>query len=504
MSSHLRQKIEKQRQKIIKEGIDNFWVFCKAIAPEFYNEDRPFLKDFTTKLQNVHMNKIVKENGEEYDGVVISFPPGHGKTFTIVLFSAWLLGRDSRSTIINVAYNYKLATQTSAAVRNIITGNDSLNDPKSFKCTDFFPEMTIDRTKSARDQWNITGRETTFLATGINGSITGFRANEALIIDDPIKNHEEAQNVNKLEEIWKYFTDTILSRRVNKTKVYVIQTRWNELDLAGRIMNGPLKDDFYALEYKAYDEEKDEMLCEEIMSKKRFIQMKNTTTKTIFEANYQQNINEVGEELMYEGLDNNFYDELNIIKFIEESNDRKSDLFTYVDTAKGGGDYFSAVTGYRHGNNYYIVDLIHNKDKLKENIKKLAASLTRHNVRLCIIESNSGGDSIHETLNEELKLNDNNTTEVSFLHQSKNKFLRIYNNAHIVSNNVFFPEGFDEKHREAWLILTGFKNMEKRNRYDDFPDSLTGLIETIREEYMNKSGQIKFEQDINISDFLTL
>ena len=56
-----------------------FWSYCKLMAPGFYREDRPYLKELCTHLQ------AFCESDRKV--LVINMPPRHGKSRTAVLLS---------------------------------------------------------------------------------------------------------------------------------------------------------------------------------------------------------------------------------------------------------------------------------------------------------------------------------------------------------------------------------------------------------------------------------
>ncbi|ETJ26097.1 hypothetical protein Q604_UNBC17527G0001, partial [human gut metagenome] len=107
-----------------------------------------------------------------------------------------------------------------------------------------------------------------YLATSPDGSSTGFGAT-LLIIDDIIKNAEEAYNENVKESHWSWFTNTMLSRLEEGGKIIIIMTRWASDDLAGRAIEH-FKDDpkfkSKVIMMKAVQED-GSMLCPEVLSK---------------------------------------------------------------------------------------------------------------------------------------------------------------------------------------------------------------------------------------------
>ena len=79
-----------------------FWGYCKLMAPDFYREDRPYLKELCTRLQ------AFCEGDRKV--MVINMPPRHGKSRTAVLLSQWLFGRDPSEQVMSGSYNETLST----------------------------------------------------------------------------------------------------------------------------------------------------------------------------------------------------------------------------------------------------------------------------------------------------------------------------------------------------------------------------------------------------------
>ena len=81
-----------------------------------------------------------------------------------------------------------------------------------------------------------------------------------MIIDDVIKNAEEAYNANRLEKLRSWFTDTMLSRTENGFKLIVIMTRWSNDDLAGFILAN--YQNVVHVNYKAVQDEQGHCCCQ--------------------------------------------------------------------------------------------------------------------------------------------------------------------------------------------------------------------------------------------------
>ena len=88
----------------------DFWEYCKLIAPDFYKDDRPYLKDMCYQLQRFY------ESNEKV--LVINLPPRHGKSRTATLFCQWLFGENPLLKVMTGSYNETLSTTFAKQVRD--------------------------------------------------------------------------------------------------------------------------------------------------------------------------------------------------------------------------------------------------------------------------------------------------------------------------------------------------------------------------------------------------
>ena len=57
-----------------------------------------------------------------------------------------------------------------------------------------------------------------------------------LVIDDPVRNRADAESETYRERVWDWFNDDIYTRLEPDAAIILIQTRWHEDDLAGRLL----------------------------------------------------------------------------------------------------------------------------------------------------------------------------------------------------------------------------------------------------------------------------
>ena len=94
-------------------------------------------------------------------------------------------------------------------------------------------EWEVEKTFDGGATWHST--EGGMKTAGVGGPITGRGAN-LIIVDDPIKNAEEAFSSTVREKIWDWFNSTLMTRIEPGCRVIIIMTRWHEDDLVGRLI----------------------------------------------------------------------------------------------------------------------------------------------------------------------------------------------------------------------------------------------------------------------------
>ena len=435
----------------------DFWEYCKLIAPDFYIEKRQFLKDKCREYQSFY------EGEDEY--LIDNEPPRHGKSRTATLFVQWVLGKYPKDKIITGSYNETLSTVFSKGVRNKIQER-SADDRIVY--SDIFPNTRVKRGDGAANLWGLEGNDTnSYLATSPTGTATGFGA-DLMLIDDLIKNEYEARNDNIKEQHFKWFTDTMLSRREGKRKVIIVMTRWASDDLAGRVMETLDRQGkkYRLVCYKAYDNGK--MLCDDILSLSQYNDILNGDTgKDIVEANYNQSPIDIQGRL-YTTLQT--YEELP--KDIEG-------IDSYTDTADEGADYLCSIIYAVKDCKAYVLDVIYTQEGMEVTEDLVAKAHTEYNVNRAKIESNNSGKGFARNVRRiaEEKYFNNHTRFYTFT-QTKNKNSRILTGSTGVMNNVLFPVGWEIKWRDYWRDMTRYQGIGK-NAHDDAQDATTGVYENL-------------------------
>ena len=179
-------------------------------------------KDICQRLEKFSEQVANKESPR----LMLFMPPRHGKsTLASVAFPAWHLGRHPNHEFISCSYSGSLAMSFSRKVRQL------LREPV-YK--NVFEKSRLDKDSQSIESWQTT-QGGGYVAAGVGGGITGKGAN-VLVIDDPVKNREDAESDNNRAATWDWYTSTAYTRLSPGGGILVILTRWHDDDLAGRLL----------------------------------------------------------------------------------------------------------------------------------------------------------------------------------------------------------------------------------------------------------------------------
>lgn len=226
--------------------------------------------------------------------LMLLMPPRHGKSqLASKLYPAWHLGHYPHHEFIGCSYNISLALDFSREIRDVI---------KSQAYDRLFPLTKLNPEFMSAEAWRLASRTGVgaggYNAAGIGGGITGKGAH-VLVIDDPVKNAEEAESADIRQKIHDWYKSTAYTRLAPGGGVLIIQTWWHDDDLAGRIMKemkeDPESDQFVIVKYPAISEEPEEFRDEgEALHPERYdlpalLRIKRTLGTRYWSALYQQN-----------------------------------------------------------------------------------------------------------------------------------------------------------------------------------------------------------------------
>jgi|MDTE01.1.fsa_nt_gb predicted phage terminase large subunit-like protein len=321
-----------------------------------------FCKDISVEPAPAEHHRLILEALErverkEITRLMLFLPPGSAKsTYASKLFPSWYMGRNVRDMVIGASHVDELAQKFGREVRNYV---------RTPEYKDIFG-ITLDPEIKAAGRWaNTKGGE--YYAVGVGGSITGRRADLA-IIDDPVKGREEADSESTRNRIWEWYKSDFRTRLKPNAAVVIIQTRWHEDDLSGRILpedydgqSGMVTardgEEWYVVSIPMFAErdddplkrEKGEILWKEWWSEDAMKQERITQGERNWSALYQQRPSpDTGNYFMREWI-KTYHKEPEEMKIYGASD--------YAVTAKGGDFTVHMVVGIDEEDNIYVLDL---------------------------------------------------------------------------------------------------------------------------------------------------
>jgi predicted phage terminase large subunit-like protein len=200
------------KRKRAKAGII---PFTEYLMPSY--QAAPHHQLIAEKLQAVMAGKI--------DRLMINMPPRHGKSrLASQSFPAFYLGHYPDRTVIAASYNSDLANDFGRDVRNTVASREYGH----------LFQTTLREDSRAANRWN-TSEGGGYVAAGVGTAITG-RGAHVFIIDDPLKDREEADSELQRDKVWNWYTSVAYTRLAPGGAMIVIQTRWHEDDLTGRLL----------------------------------------------------------------------------------------------------------------------------------------------------------------------------------------------------------------------------------------------------------------------------
>lgn len=211
----------------IKRAPKDYFTFIQLMKPDPNDPgdatrstfiDRPFPRALARAMESVA--------GGQHKRMLINCPPRVGKTeLTSRLFIPWFMGRNPTKHVIFTGYSDVFAQDI---------GRDVRANMRSPAYRQIFPNTVLEQGSEAAARLRTTmGGMMYFVGAG--GAITG-RGGDLIIVDDPIKNSEEANSIAFREKLWTWFNNDVMSRfMTDEAALLVSVTRWSEDDIPGRI-----------------------------------------------------------------------------------------------------------------------------------------------------------------------------------------------------------------------------------------------------------------------------
>jgi predicted phage terminase large subunit-like protein len=211
-----------------EQAKSNYYDYIKYVHDGLYKDSRhgifiaEIIQEAIDRKKDMIAGKIPME--EQYIG--LSIPPRHGKSMTVTeTLPSYYLGHFPNDRIIEGSYNTTFASKF---------GKKNLQ--KMTKYGEELFELKVSPSTKSSSDWDIDGTRGGMISRGILAGVTGEGA-DLMVIDDPIKNREEADSQVYREKMWGEWIDSFSTRLHPGAICIFIMTRWHEDDLIGRLQN---------------------------------------------------------------------------------------------------------------------------------------------------------------------------------------------------------------------------------------------------------------------------
>lgn len=374
-----------------------------------------------------HLDKV--ESGE-IKRLMIFMPPRHGKSETVSRkFPSYYLGKNPDHNVILSSYGYVLAKSFSKATRDLM-------ESRRYKTV--FPIRTAQDSRSIND-WDINGHKGGMLASGVGGATTGYGAN-LFIIDDPIKNKEEAESEVIREKHWDWYRSVVLTRLEPQARLVLMMTRWHQQDLAGKILTQAKEDgelsEWTVINFSAISEGTGDLLLRKAgdplwgarYDRPVLESMKKKVGSRIWFALFQGQPQDPTSQIIKR-------DWIKWYKALPIEQER----FGGIDTAtslKTSADSTALVDVCKDWEGYlYVDDVFLDKVSVRGFAKHVSAQHNAKNYELIKLEANNAGEAVRQRI-EEVGREDETYPPVTGEATVTDKVIRVHEFAHLIENGT--------------------------------------------------------------------
>lgn len=417
-------------------------------------------------------NKLEAIERGELKRLIVLMPPRHGKSELVSLrFPCWYLARHPDDYIIQAGYAESIALHHSRQARDIFISSEAM---RLFPYIHHRPERpgqeTVIPERQAAHEWG-TKQGGSYYAVGIGGGLTG-RGFDVGIIDDPVKDEEEASSSTYRERAWDWYQKVFRTRAEPDAAIILVMTRWHQEDLAGRLLNqareDPTADQWEVLHFKASEDGR--ALWPERYSINELMKIQSSIGSRAYESLYQ------GSPTIAEGQ---------IIKrewwrYYRERPQFLKTMHSW-DTAfkdKSQNDYSVCTVWGEAQNGFYVLDVWREKVEFPE-LKRVAVALyERDRPNVVIVEDKASGQSLIQELQRNTRI------PVLPVKVDRDKVARAYSITPLIeAGKVLLPEA------APWLFdyleeLSAFPNAAHDDQVDSTTQALSFMSAPVEKEHV--------------------
>lgn len=371
----------------------------KILLHKFIKEVYPNYKFY--KFHATLIKQLQRIIDGDCNRLILQVPPRTGKSLlsSILLPAAYLRAHPDRFVGIS-SYSAELSQGFSRKARDFYRDGGGQLDPS----------------QQAVNAWGTQGGGGLW-AAGVGGAITG-RSGHLLIIDDPVKNREEAESSRLMEKLWDWYASTLYTRLEPEVgAIVVIQTRWSENDMIGQLLENEMnvsekgRENWTIVDLPAlyedssnrpflpdhcpiipdWREEEGKALCPQRYDEEDYERIREAIGAREFASLYQQRPAPVGGNMFnpewwqYYSHDTVMPDFQRVLLSVD---------CTFTNTSTS--DYVVGAVVGQAGPNFYLLDLFRERTDVIGTMAMISRMYKRHQIDGTVIELAASGYAVYQ------------------------------------------------------------------------------------------------------------
>lgn len=440
-------------------------------------------------------------NEDLLDLLVLNMPPRVGKSTIGLFFLTQRAGMYPDLSILGSGHSTQLTQSFYLEFVEILTSEE-------YRFKEIFNKCTLVNKNNEYSFLDLNSKKRFHTVTfrSIDAGTTGsVEASNVLYCDDFVKDAEEANNKDRLDNKFGQYTSSIKDRKVQKLckdGIYRpcleihINTPWSLYDVTNRVINAEKEkgnmERVRIISIPCWDENHESNFMYDYgkgFDVRYYEDMEAVEDPVIFSAKYLMKCIE---------RDGRPFERDNLTYYQELPGEEPDRIIAYNDVSHGGEDYMSMPIAYVYGTEVYIVDVLFIHDFGGDSVsrKLVCDKLIKYDVSRCGFEKNNGGDFYATLITQDLKnrmYRCNITSHNAPTRQRKlDRILSCRNEIlGIDSENggnyrIYFKDPTtlprNCEYRDFLENLWNWSQKEgttQKKQHDDAPDSISGLISNI-------------------------
>jgi predicted phage terminase large subunit-like protein len=334
------------------------------------------------------------------DRLIVELPPRHSKSFSCSeLFPAWFLGRNPSLSVVGSTYAQELADMFGRRVRNLIF------DPKH---SAVFPGCRISEESAAAARFDLSAGGSYF-GIGRGGGLTG-RGADLLIVDDPLKDLQEAQSPAVRASLKDWFSGVAFTRLEPGGRIVVVSTRWHEDDLAGWLLREHAEEGWRELRLPAIAERDEgwrregEALWPERRDLTALARIREQLGTGLWSALYQQHPIPLEGSIFKPEWFGAYPESPDVVRSVVPGFQRVIQAWDSAYKTASGNDYSVGITIAECKTGFRILHVLRGRWEFPDLCRKMIELAAAWKPSAVIVEDAASGQSVTQVLKTETKL----------------------------------------------------------------------------------------------------